>query len=87
VTQDNAIPPDVDPSIPTIARVYDYWLGGTVNFAVDRELAEKFVQAGRPVLRRPRPVDPGVVPTTQWRPDPSADTRPLPGWVGVARKR
>jgi hypothetical protein len=29
---------------------------------------------------------PGVVATTQWRPDPGADTRPLPGWVGVARK-
>jgi hypothetical protein len=31
-------------------------------------------------------VEPGVVPTTQWRPDPAADTTPLPGWVGVARK-
>jgi S-adenosyl methyltransferase len=31
-------------------------------------------------------VEPGVVPTTQWRPAPGADTRPLPGWAGVARK-
>ncbi len=31
-------------------------------------------------------VTPGVVATTQWRPDPGADTTPLPGWVGVARK-
>jgi SAM-dependent methyltransferase len=31
-------------------------------------------------------VEPGVVATTQWRPDPGADTTPLPGWVGVARK-
>jgi hypothetical protein len=31
-------------------------------------------------------VEPGVVPTTQWRPDPGADTTPLPGWTGVARK-
>jgi hypothetical protein len=30
--------------------------------------------------------EPGLVPTTQWRPAPGADTRPLPGWVGVARK-
>ncbi len=30
-------------------------------------------------------VAPGLVPTTQWRPDPGADTTPLPGWVGVAR--
>jgi hypothetical protein len=31
-------------------------------------------------------VDPGVVATTQWRPAPGANTKPLPGWVGVARK-
>jgi hypothetical protein len=31
-------------------------------------------------------VEPGVVPTTQWRPGPGADTGPLPGWTGVARK-
>jgi len=50
-----------------------------------------------PVTFRPRPfvaglfegyelVDPGLVPTTQWRPLPGADTAPMPGWVGVARK-
>ncbi len=31
-------------------------------------------------------VEPGLVPTTQWRPRPGADTTPMPGWVGVARK-
>ncbi|MGD0373924.1 MAG: SAM-dependent methyltransferase [Streptosporangiaceae bacterium] len=31
-------------------------------------------------------VEPGLVSTTQWRPGPGADTRPLPGWAGVARK-
>jgi hypothetical protein len=30
----------VDPTKPSIARVYDYWLGGHHNFVVDRELAE-----------------------------------------------
>jgi len=30
-----------DPSRPSIARVYDYWLGGKDNFAADRELAQK----------------------------------------------
>jgi hypothetical protein len=30
--------------------------------------------------------EPGLVSTTQWRPGPGADTRPLPGWAGVARK-
>jgi len=28
VTEDNAIVPGVNPNVPTIARVYDYWLGG-----------------------------------------------------------
>jgi hypothetical protein len=31
-------------------------------------------------------VEPGLVSTTQWRPGPGADIRPLPGWAGVARK-
>jgi hypothetical protein len=35
----------IDTSVPHIARVYDYWLGGKDNFAVDRELAERFIQA------------------------------------------
>src|SRR5580692_7186884 len=30
----------VDTSVPHIARVYDYWLGGKDNFAVDRTAAE-----------------------------------------------
>ncbi|MBF6329324.1 SAM-dependent methyltransferase [Nocardia transvalensis] len=31
---------DIDPSVPSIARIYDYALGGSHNFSVDRELAE-----------------------------------------------
>ena len=33
--------PDFDTSVPHIARVYDYWLGGKDNFAADRELGEQ----------------------------------------------
>ena len=33
--------PDFDTSVPHIARVYDYWLGGKDNFAADRELGER----------------------------------------------
>src|ERR1043166_3953085 len=33
-----------DPSRPSIARVWDYWLGGKDNFAADRELAETMLQ-------------------------------------------
>ncbi len=34
---------DFDPSTPSIARVYDYLLGGKDNFAADREVAQKLL--------------------------------------------
>jgi hypothetical protein len=34
------VPPGVDSSKPSIARVYDYMLGGKDNFAVDREASQ-----------------------------------------------
>jgi hypothetical protein len=34
----------IDTSRPNIARVYDYWLGGKDNFAVDRQLAGRLGQ-------------------------------------------
>jgi S-adenosyl methyltransferase len=37
-------PREFDTGIPHSARMYDYWLGGKDNFAVDRELAEVFLQ-------------------------------------------
>jgi hypothetical protein len=40
----------INPNVPTIARVYDYWLGGKDNFAVDRELAERFARAAPTVI-------------------------------------
>ncbi|MEV0676730.1 SAM-dependent methyltransferase [Actinosynnema sp. NPDC050436] len=43
-------PVDIDLSRPSIARVYDYWLGGAHNFAVDRAVGDK-VQADVPVLK------------------------------------
>ncbi|MCP2166144.1 SAM-dependent methyltransferase [Goodfellowiella coeruleoviolacea] len=36
-------PGEVDLSRPSIARVYDYFLGGAHNFAVDRDAAERVV--------------------------------------------
>jgi hypothetical protein len=41
----------VDTSTPNVARMYDYYLGGKNNFAVDREAAEE-VLALIPALRR-----------------------------------
>src|SRR5580704_14600642 len=40
-------PPGVDPAVPSPARLYDYYLGGTHNFRADRELAEQ-LRAGIP---------------------------------------
>lgn len=37
-------PREFDTGIPHSARMYDYWLGGKDNFAVDREMAEIFLE-------------------------------------------
>jgi len=34
-------PPGVDPTVPSPARLYDYYLGGTHNYPADRDAAEK----------------------------------------------
>jgi hypothetical protein len=54
--------PTIDTSVAHIARVYDYWLGGKDNFAIDREVGDKVlaihpetvlsVQANRKFLAR-----------------------------------
>jgi S-adenosyl methyltransferase len=44
-------PSSLDTSVPHIARVYDYWLGGKDNFAVDREAAERVIAAYPGILR------------------------------------
>jgi hypothetical protein len=36
--------PRIDASVAHIARVYDYWLGGRDNFAVDREVGDKVLE-------------------------------------------
>jgi trans-aconitate methyltransferase len=45
------IPLGIDTSVAHQARIYDYWLGGKDNFAVDREAAEQAL-AAYPGLRR-----------------------------------
>jgi hypothetical protein len=44
-------PPGVDPTIPSPARLYDYYLGGTHNFRVDREMGDKLQAATRGDLK------------------------------------
>ncbi|GLY50470.1 SAM-dependent methyltransferase [Lentzea sp. NBRC 102530] len=62
MTDSTAETSGVDLSRPSAARVYDYYLGGAHNFAVDREMAERAIglwpdlpqimQANRAFLRR-----------------------------------
>jgi hypothetical protein len=44
----------VDTSVAHIARVYDYWLGGKDNFAVDRLAAERVIAAHPDIVRSAR---------------------------------
>jgi SAM-dependent methyltransferase len=40
----NWAPPEIDVSRPSAARVYDYYLGGSHNFEVDRQMAEEAIR-------------------------------------------
>jgi O-methyltransferase involved in polyketide biosynthesis len=62
VTEEHPLPTELNTNVAHPARLYDYWLGGKDNFAVDRELAEKIlavqpgslesVRANRAFLKR-----------------------------------
>ncbi len=43
-TDGSRLPP-FDPSVPNPARMWNYWLGGKDNFAADRELAGRVLEA------------------------------------------
>jgi S-adenosyl methyltransferase len=38
-------PDEIDIEVPSVARMYDYYLGGSHNFAADRALAEKSMRS------------------------------------------
>jgi len=48
--QEPAAPPGVDLEHPSVARVYDFYLGGTANWAIDREFGKK-VLSRFPLIR------------------------------------
>jgi hypothetical protein len=50
MTETEQVPPGVDPTRPSPARLYDYYLGGTTNFGVDREAAEKLKLAATDLI-------------------------------------
>ncbi len=41
MTGDPPVPPGVDPTVPSPARLYDYYLGGMHNFPADRAAAKR----------------------------------------------
>jgi hypothetical protein len=43
--------PRLDPNTPSVARIYDYLLGGSYNFASDREAAQAMIAAFPPLPR------------------------------------
>lgn len=45
VPDDGREPPEIDTSVPHVARVYDYWLGGKNHFAADRETGDEAIRA------------------------------------------
>jgi hypothetical protein len=59
---DQVTPPEIDTSVAHVARVYNYWLGGTENYPADREAGDEAirvypdmyssVRANRAFLRR-----------------------------------
>jgi hypothetical protein len=49
MTEDQQVPPGIDPATPSPARLYDYYLGGTNNFRADRDAAER-IRARMPEL-------------------------------------
>ena len=44
LTSDPGALPRIDTSVAHIARVYDFWLGGKDNFAVDREVGKRVLE-------------------------------------------
>lgn len=46
----------IDPTVPSVARVYDFMLGGKDNFAVDREVVAQLLAAIPDALAGPRAI-------------------------------
>ena len=45
MTEDPPVPAGLDPTIPSPARLYDYYLGGRQNFPADRAAAKRIIAA------------------------------------------
>ncbi|GAB3972251.1 SAM-dependent methyltransferase [Actinoallomurus acanthiterrae] len=45
MAQGHRVPSGVDTTVPSVARMYDYFLGGKDNFAIDRQAADNVIAA------------------------------------------
>ncbi len=45
VASGTTAPPGIDPTVPSTARMYDFWLDGKDHFAVDRTAALEVSEA------------------------------------------
>ena len=89
----------IDTTVSHSARIWDYWLKGTDNYAVDRELGD-WNEYGTPPGTHRTPdelarffdgmdlVEPGVVSITRWRPEAATSGEPeeIDQFGGVGRK-
>ncbi|GAA0398903.1 hypothetical protein Acor_21170 [Acrocarpospora corrugata] len=44
MSESDEVSPGINPAVPSVARMYDYWLGGKDNFGADREAAEEVIR-------------------------------------------
>ncbi|BEL06044.1 hypothetical protein Q0Z83_042350 [Actinoplanes sichuanensis] len=58
------VPAGLDISVPHSARMYDWWIGGKDNFAVDREMGARFAQAIPEMARENR----AFIECLPWKP-------------------
>jgi S-adenosyl methyltransferase len=59
-------PEAFDPGVAHVARVYNYWLGGTANYPADREAAEQAIAAYPDMVRSVRANRAFLARTARW---------------------
>ena len=87
MTDDHPTNNGIDTTIPNVARVWDYQLGGKDNFEVDRAAADALNEAcrrvgapdGREVARKTEPSSAGPCATWPCRPASTSSSTSAPG--------
>ena len=48
------VPPGIDTSVSHSARIWDYWLGGTDNYQVDRDVGDRISELLPDIVKQAR---------------------------------